>query len=70
MIPETIEWHYCTEQMPDDQVYVLFCTEEGDVDSAFHEGGCWLWDGLTEVEGVIAWAHVPQGPNREPKEGA
>ncbi len=50
-------------QLPDDYLTVLVCCADGEVDAAFHMDGCWVWLSGHDVEQtVIAWAHMPAGP--------
>lgn len=58
-----IDWHYCIDEMPDDETRVLVACESGEVCEGWHEGSLWVsdnMDGVGELPGVYAWAHLPE----------
>lgn len=70
-----IEWHYVTDEMPDDETRVMVALDSKETDEpdfAYHADGKWWMDPgphLSPLETrVYAWAHVPGVPPR--KEGA
>jgi hypothetical protein len=61
----TITWIPVTQQMPDDDINVLFTNGEH-VWTGFHSGGGWFPDlaepPYDEVILVTQWAHLPEVP--------
>ena len=60
---ETLVWYSADEPL-DDECTVLVQTDSGDVDTAFKLDGLWRWQNASLISGrVMAWAHLPSGPN-------
>jgi len=60
-----IQWHYCVDQLPDDECRVLVAAEDGEIYDGWHDADSWFTEGVAGVvalPGVYAWAHVPAAP--------
>lgn len=61
---ELLEWFRADETLPDSDTTVLVI-QEGEVDvwPGYLNGDVWLSaDGFFPLEGVLFWAHMPEGP--------
>lgn len=66
----TIQWHYVTDKLPDDDTAILIaCHSSGQPGEAVHDNGVFLHAGSDIViPDVYAWADLPEIP--QPKGGA
>lgn len=61
MTTETITWHAVNDELPDDDMTVLLDFEGSDPWPGYREDGKWYEPNGAEVDGVIAWADMPEG---------
>jgi hypothetical protein len=63
---ESIEWKKTAEELPDEEILVLYVDLDGDVSTGVTMNGKWIctvWgDNASVIDSPEWWAHMPAGP--------
>lgn len=56
-------WVLAQDQLPDSDIDVIVCTEDGHVEGGFHDGDAWRWTNAHLIKcGVTHWMPFPNSP--------